>query len=123
MKKAKDWKAQLMIILSIGARPCSGAILVLFLSYTLNLYFWGVISALVMAIGTGFTLSLFAYLVIVARNKAVKVSYWYLSAQTNRKLIAILKLTVGVALILLGITLVHSSFIDTSSGMLFKRLV
>lgn len=120
MKKAKDWKAQLMIILSIGARPCSGAILVLFLSYTLNLYFWGVISALVMAIGTGFTLSLFAYLVIVARNKAVKVSYWYLSAQTNRKLIAILKLTVGVALILLGITLVHSSFIDTSSGMLLN---
>ncbi|MDD0824728.1 nickel/cobalt transporter [Mannheimia sp. AT1] len=121
MKKAKDWKAQLMIILSIGARPCSGAILVLFLSYTLDLYVWGVISAFVMAIGTGFTLSLFAYLVIVARNRAIKVSHWYFSAQTNQKFIWFVKFVVGIALILLGITLFHSSFIDTSSSILFKR--
>lgn len=121
MQKAKDWKTQLMLILSIGARPCSGAILVLFLSYTLDLYFWGVISALVMAIGTGFTLSLFAYLVIVARNKAVTVSGWYFSAQINRNVVLLLKFGLGVALILLGVTLFHSSFIDTNTGILFRR--
>lgn len=121
IKKAKDWKAQLMIILSIGARPCSGAILVLFLSYTLDLYIWGVISALVMAIGTGFTLSLFAYLVIIARNRAIKVSHWYFSTQTNQKFIWCIKFIVGIALMLLGVTLFHSSLIDTSSSILFKR--
>lgn len=121
MQKAKDWKTQLMLILSIGVRPCSGAILVLFLSYTLDLYFWGVISALVMAIGTGFTLSLFAYLVIVARNKAVTVSGWYFSAQINRNVVLLLKFGLGVALILLGVTLFHSSFIDTNTGILFRR--
>ncbi len=41
MQQVRDWKAQLMLVLSIGSRPCSGAILVLFLSYTLNLYAWG----------------------------------------------------------------------------------
>lgn len=121
MQHAQDWKSQLMLILSIGARPCSGAVLVLFLSYTLNLYMWGVLSALVMAFGTGITLSLFAYLVIIARNRAVKISRWYLSAQTNQRLVWGLKLVMGGALIVLGITLFHSSFIDNSSGVLFKR--
>lgn len=121
MKKATDWKTQLMLVFSIGARPCSGAILVLFLSYTLDLYFWGVVAALVMALGTGVTLSLFAYLVLIARNKALKVSHWYFSQQTNQALGNVLKLAVGVILILFGLTLLHSSFIDTSSGILFKR--
>ncbi|MFA9489124.1 MULTISPECIES: nickel/cobalt transporter [unclassified Mannheimia] len=121
MQKAKDWKTQLMLILSIGARPCSGAILVLFLSYTLDLYFWGVISALVMAIGTGVTLSLFAYLVIVARNKAITVSSWYFSAQMNRNVVRLIKFGLGIVLILFGVTLFHSSFIDTSTGILFRR--
>lgn len=121
MQKAKDWKTQLMLILSIGARPCSGAILVLFLSYTLELYVWGVISALVMAIGTGFTLSLFAYLVIVARNKAVKVSGWYFSAQVNRNVVRLFKFSLGIALILFAVMLLHSNFIDASTGILFRR--
>lgn len=121
MQKAKDWKAQLMLVLSIGMRPCSGAILVLFLSYTLNLYFWGVISALAMAIGTGSTLSLFAYLVIIARNKAVKVSSWYFSSRMNRKAVLLFKFALGITLILFGITLFHSSFIDASTGILFRR--
>lgn len=122
MKKAADWKSQLMLIFSIGARPCSGAILVLFLSYTLNLYLWGVIAAITMAIGTGSTLTLFAYLVIVARNKAFQISRWYLSAQMNQTLVLILKLIIGMALILLGTSLFHSSFIETDSGgSLFRR--
>lgn len=115
MKKLQDWKAELMTILSIGTRPCSGAILVLFLSYTLNLYMWGVFSALMMAIGTGLTLSLFAYFVVAARDRAVKMSYWYLSIETNRKLVRFLKLTAGVILILLGVALFHSSMIAPSS--------
>lgn len=121
MQQVKDWKARLMLVLSIGSRPCSGAILVLFLSYTLNLYAWGVISALAMAVGTGLTLSLFAYLVIIARNKAVKVSQWYFSAQINRNIVWILKFTLGIALILFGMVLFHSSFIDTGTGVFFKR--
>ena len=121
MQKAKDWKAQLMIILSIGARPCSGAILVLFLAYTLDLYIWGVASALVMAVGTGLTLSLFAWLVLVARNKAIRLSSWYISEQTSKKLVLFLKIAAGLGLIFLGITLFHSSFIEITTGSRLLR--
>lgn len=122
MQTATDWKAQLMIIFSIGARPCSGAILVLFLAYTLDLYFWGVASALVMAVGTGLTLSLFAGLVLLARTKALSLSRWYISGRTSEKWTFGLKILVGAALILLGIILLHGTFIESGGGTgLLKR--
>lgn len=111
-----------MIIFSIGARPCSGAILVLFLAYTLDLYFWGVASALVMAVGTGLTLSLFAGLVLLARTKALSLSRWYISGRTSEKWTFGLKILVGAALILLGIILLHGTFIESGGGPgLLKR--
>ncbi|AAP96398.1 cobalt transporter [[Haemophilus] ducreyi] len=122
IQQAKDWKAQIMIILSIGARPCSGAILVLFLAYTLDLYSWGVLSALAMAVGTGLTLSLFAWLVLVARNKAIRLSSWYISEQHGHYWAAGVKMIAACALIILGITLFHSSFIELNMGTsLLKR--
>ncbi|MDP8100060.1 nickel/cobalt transporter [Pasteurella atlantica] len=113
LAKAKDWKAQLMIILSIASRPCSGAILVLFFSYTLDLYYWGIISALAMAFGTGLTLTLFALIVLFARHKAIYLSKWYISIQTSKKVIIGLKIIAAISIIILGITLLHSSFLDT----------
>lgn len=118
MAQIHDWKSRWAVIFSIGLRPCTGAILVLFLSYTLDLYLWGVASALVMAIGTGLTLSLFACLVMFARNKAVQASRWYLSIQTSQQLVLILKFLLGVALISVGGILLHSSFIEISNVFL-----
>lgn len=118
MAQIHDWKSRWAVIFSIGLRPCTGAILVLFLSYTLDLYLWGVASALVMAIGTGLTLSLFACLVMFARNKAVQASRWYLSIQTSQQLVLMLKFLLGVALISVGGILLHSSFIEISNVFL-----
>lgn len=121
MQKATNWKTQLLLVLSIGARPCSGAILVLFLSYTLNIYWWGMLSAIVMAVGTGLTLTLFALLVVWARQKAVTLSHWYLSHRTTQQYAVILKWGIGFILMMMGILLLHSSFIETTSGHIFKR--
>lgn len=121
MAQAKDWKSQAMLIFSIGLRPCSGAILVLFLAYTLDLYLWGVLSALVMALGTGLSLSLFALLVLVARQKALNLGRWYLSIPSSEKAGLWLKLLVGSAMILFAVTLLHSSWLDNSQNLLFKR--
>ncbi|QIW15810.1 cobalt transporter [Pasteurellaceae bacterium RH1A] len=121
LEEARGWKEQAMIILSIGARPCTGAILVLFLAYTLDLYPWGMAATLVMSIGTGLTLSLFAYLVLVARQKALSLSRWYFSHQTSQKLALGLKLGLGLVLIGLGILLIHGSFIEANTGSFFKR--
>lgn len=46
---SSDWRARLMIVLSMGMRPCSGAIMVLLFSKVIGVFSWGVLSALAMA--------------------------------------------------------------------------
>lgn len=121
MAQSSSWKSQLFLILSIGSRPCSGAILVLFLSYTLNIYLWGVLATLMMAIGTSITLTLFALIVVFAREKAVKLRFWYQPNGKNYPIASGLKLVTGMVLIGMGILLLHGSFIEVATGTIFKR--
>lgn len=69
-----DWRARLMIILSMGMRPCSGAIMVLLFSKVIGVFSWGVVSALAMAAGTSLTITSLALLVHSFRQLAVKLS-------------------------------------------------
>lgn len=69
-----DWRARLMIILSMGMRPCSGAIMVLLFSKVIGVFGWGVASAMAMAAGTSLTISTLALLVHSFRQLAVKLS-------------------------------------------------
>lgn len=121
MGQATDWKSTAMLIFSIGLRPCTGAVLVLFLAYTLDIYYWGVLSAVAMAVGTGCTLTLFACIVLFARRQAVKVGKFYLSLPNGQRLGQIAKGMVGLLLVGIGVLLLHSSWIETSSNLLFKR--
>ncbi len=59
----EDWRARLMVVLSMGMRPCSGAIMVLLFSKVIGVYAWGMASALAMAGGTALTISGLALLV------------------------------------------------------------
>lgn len=74
LQKGDDWRARLMIILSMGMRPCSGAIMVLLFSKVIGVFGWGVASALAMAAGTSLTISSLAMLVHGFRTLAVRVS-------------------------------------------------
>ncbi|MDF7758031.1 nickel/cobalt transporter [Kosakonia cowanii] len=74
LQKGGDWRARLMIILSMGMRPCSGAIMVLLFSKVIGVFAWGVASALAMAAGTSLTISGLALLVHGFRQLAVKLS-------------------------------------------------
>lgn len=122
MQHSQSWKSQAMLIFSIGSRPCSGAILVLFLAYTLGIYRWGVLSALAMAAGTGITLSAFAALVLLVRHKAVSLSQFYLSANASKRSVFLLKLLVGLVLMAMAVVLLHSSFLSISApNTFFKR--
>lgn len=118
MANIHDWKSMWAVVFSIGLRPCTGAILVLFLAYTLGLYGWGVAAAMIMAVGTGLTLTIFACLVIFARDKAIQTSRWYLSIQHSKQLGLILRCTMGLLLIGFGFTLLHGSFIEATGGLL-----
>jgi ABC-type nickel/cobalt efflux system permease component RcnA len=58
------------IIASIGVRPCSGALIVLLLSYSLNIPMAGVFSVLAMSIGTALMISALAIFSVYLRQLA-----------------------------------------------------
>lgn len=74
LQSGDDWRARLVIILSMGMRPCSGAIMVLLFSKVIGVFSWGVVSALAMAAGTSLTITSLALLVHSFRQLAVKLS-------------------------------------------------
>jgi ABC-type nickel/cobalt efflux system permease component RcnA len=73
LKEPSDWKTSLGIILSIGLRPCTGAILVLVLANSLGLVWAGVLAALAMAMGTFLAIGMLALLTVKARSHAEKI--------------------------------------------------
>ncbi|MDX6039651.1 nickel/cobalt transporter [Scandinavium lactucae] len=74
MESGNDWRARLVIVLSMGMRPCSGAIMVLLFSKVIGVFSWGVASALAMALGTSITISSLALMVHSFRQLAVRLS-------------------------------------------------
>lgn len=70
---AEDWHARLMVVLSMGMRPCSGAIMALLFSKVIGVYAWGMAAALAMAAGTAVTISGLALLVHCFRALALRL--------------------------------------------------
>lgn len=70
LQAGSDWRTRAAIVLAMGIRPCSGAILVLLFSKVLGVFAWGVASALAMALGTSLTISLLALFVHYGRRLA-----------------------------------------------------
>ncbi|WP_438996744.1 nickel/cobalt transporter [Candidatus Puniceispirillum sp.] len=61
------------IVMSIGIRPCSGAVIVLLLAYALNLKMAGLLSVLAMSLGTALTVSLLATISVYLRQTAKRL--------------------------------------------------
>ncbi len=74
LQHGDDWRARLMIILSMGMRPCSGAIMVLLFSKVIGVFGWGMASALAMSAGTSVTITSLALLVHSFRQLAIRLS-------------------------------------------------
>ena len=122
LKKAEDWKSQLLVILSIGMRPCSGAIFVLFLSYMLDIYLWGVVATLAMSLGTGLMLALFAALVKYTRHLAITLGNWYGKGFTRYHSEALMKLVAGGIMLFFALALLYGTTLPMSGGaVLFAR--
>lgn len=66
------WRTALPIILAIGMRPCTGAILVLLVAYSLGLRWVGIAAVLAMSLGTAATVSLLATLAVSFRHAALR---------------------------------------------------
>lgn len=111
---ATDLKSQFLVILTIGMRPCSGAIFVLFLAYMLDLYVWGILAVLAMSFGTGIMLSAFAALVRYARNTAVNLGKWYGAKKGKGE--SFIKLLAGALMIFFACSLLYGTTMEVNGG-------
>lgn len=111
------WRTQLAIVLAMGMRPCSGAILVLLFAKVIGVFFWGVVSALAMALGTSITISLLALLVHYSRRLAVRISGTRTPAAWSAVAWGTLALAGGVILLFAGILLYTSAVPEFGSGV------
>lgn len=107
MNHSKGWIGDLGIIFAIGMRPCSGALLVLIFSYTIGVYYWGMLATFAMSIGTAITTSLFALLVHFARRfaKYLVDKKWVTSVSLLPMTAQSIALVGGIIFIIMGIIL------------------
>jgi nickel/cobalt exporter len=59
---------------AVGIRPCSGALLVLIFANTLGLYWAGITSTFVMALGTAITVSIIAAIAVYSKKLAISLA-------------------------------------------------
>ncbi|MDA5480185.1 nickel/cobalt transporter [Yersinia intermedia] len=109
LQAGNDWRTRLAIVLAMGMRPCSGAIMVLLFAKVIGVYWWGILSAIAMAIGTSLTISLLALFVHYARRLAVHLSRNRAPAAWGAIAWSTLALTGGIILLFAGVLLYLSS--------------
>jgi ABC-type nickel/cobalt efflux system permease component RcnA len=68
-----SWRKVMAVVLSVGIRPCTGAILVLVFTVTQGLFWAGVAATFAMAFGTAITVAVLATLALGSRELALKL--------------------------------------------------
>lgn len=68
------WSRGLSAVLTVGIRPCSGAILVLVFAFAQGLFWAGVAATLLMGLGTAITVATIAILAVSARGLARRMT-------------------------------------------------
>lgn len=114
--QAVSIKTQLLLVLAMGFRPCSGAIMMLLFAQVINVYTWGVLSALVMALGTGLTISTIGLLVQRSRAQAERLTQQG-NARRMAQWVALLALVGSVILFVAGIALWQSAVPGSGGGI------
>lgn len=97
------WRKGLTAVLAVGARPCSGAIIVLVFALSQDLFWTGVGSTFLMGVGTAITVAVIATLAVYARNLASRVA----SSRSGAGTLAMKGIEVGasVVIIVMGVLL------------------
>ncbi len=68
------WRRGLAAVLTVGVRPCSGAILVLVFALAQGLFWAGIAATLLMGIGTAITVATIAVIAVSAKDVARRLS-------------------------------------------------
>ncbi|RYE73180.1 MAG: hypothetical protein EOP19_29600 [Hyphomicrobiales bacterium] len=65
-----DWREQLGVVVGVGLRPCSGALVVLVFALSQGLLAAGIVAVLLMGLGTAITVAILASLAVGAKGVA-----------------------------------------------------
>ena len=96
--------------LSIGIRPCSGAILVLILAFALQQLPAGIATVVAMSLGTGLSISGLAALSVYARKSVIAfASAFAMEGQSLGRLINVAAIIGVVLIVVFGGTLLGAS--------------
>lgn len=109
------WRNALWVIVAIGIRPCSGAILILVFANAIGMFTWGIISAMSMALGTALSIMILATLVHHLRERFINTSGSLLSVylpQATR----IAMMLAGIMLLLFALVLFSSVIPISANG-------
>jgi nickel/cobalt transporter (NicO) family protein len=68
-----SWRKVMAVVLSVGVRPCTGAILVLVFALTQGMFWAGVAATFAMALGTAITVAALASLALGSRELALRL--------------------------------------------------
>ncbi|POW59998.1 nickel transporter [Candidatus Pantoea alvi] len=110
-------KTQLLLVASMGLRPCSGAIMMLLFSRVIGVYLWGVLSAAVMALGTALTISAIGLLVQRSRALAQRLGSESRAASAAALVTPLLALLCSMLLIAAGLALWQSAAPGIGGGL------
>ncbi|QCT22403.1 nickel/cobalt transporter [Jejubacter calystegiae] len=103
MEEGGSLRERILLVLSMGMRPCSGAIVVLLFSKVIDVFWWGVAAVMAMSAGTSLTISGLALLVHSCRQLAQRMSVSQTPALWQRVVGVTLALAGGVILVAAGI--------------------
>ena len=100
-----SWREAVSTVVAAGARPCSGAILVLVFALAQGIFLAGVAATVVMALGTALTTAALAATAVLAKGVALRLAgadagRGALVARGLELLAALLVLAVGLSLLL-----------------------
>jgi ABC-type nickel/cobalt efflux system permease component RcnA len=101
------WREQLGVVLAVGLRPCSGALIVLAFALSQGLLVAGIVAVLLMGLGTAITTGALAALAVGAKGMARR-----LAGADNPLTTAILwwvELFAAIAVLVFGLVLVFAS--------------
>lgn len=98
-----SWRTAILTIFAAGARPCSGAILVLVFALAQGIFFAGVAATFAMSMGTAITTGALAAIAVLAKGLAVR----FLGEGSERGVIAVraLELAAAILVFMLGASL------------------
>jgi len=109
-----DWRAAGLAVLTAGARPCSGAILVLVFALAQGIFAAGIAATFAMSLGTALTTGALATFAVFAKDLAVRVS----GAGSPRAALVgrAVELAAALAVLLFGLALLAAALGGVHAG-------